>query len=385
MNHNIPLAWLQLSKDKPRLLVALAGVIFAVILVSMQLGFHSSIYDSAVRYHRQFDYELAMLSPTTPFIAFPESFTRRRLYQALAAEGVTEVTPVYMGQAQWKNPWEFNSRNLFVVGFDPTHDVLNIPGVRRNLHRIRLPDAVLFDAGSRPEFGPVADKFAETGEVVTEVNSRRIRVIDLFLLGSSFGIDGSLITSDLNFRRIFRDQPAGFIQLGLIHLQDDADPVVVQQRLRNTLEPDVEILTRQQFIQREFEYWSSTTPVGYVFGFGAIMGLIVGCVIVYQILFADVSEHRAEYATLKAMGYRNRTLSFMVLQEAGLLAVLGYLPGLLITMGLYHFMAQATRLPIEMTLSRGLAVFGLTLTMCGISALMALRKVRSTDPAEVFV
>lgn len=385
MNHNIPLAWLQLSKDKPRLLVALAGVIFAVILVSMQLGFHSSIYESAVRYHRQFDYELAMLSPTTPFIAFPESFTRRRLYQALAAEGVREVTPVYMGQAQWKNPWEFNSRGLFVVGFDPTHDVLNIPGVRRNLDRIRLPDAVLFDAGSRPEFGPVADKFAETGEVVTEVNGRRIRVVDLFVLGSSFGIDGSLITSDLNFRRIFRDQPAGFIQLGLIHLQDDADPLVVQQRLRITLEPDVEILTRQQFIQREFEYWSSTTPVGYVFGFGAIMGLIVGCVIVYQILFADVSEHRAEYATLKAMGYRNRTLSVMVLKEAGLLAVLGYLPGLLITMGLYHFMAQATRLPIEMTLARGLAVFGLTLTMCGISALMALRKVRSTDPAEVFV
>ena len=72
MSRRIPLAWLQLSKDKPRMLVALAGVVFAVILVSMQLGFHSSIYESAVRYHRHFDYDLALLSPATPFIAFPE-------------------------------------------------------------------------------------------------------------------------------------------------------------------------------------------------------------------------------------------------------------------------------------------------------------------------
>jgi len=385
MRRRIPLAWLQLSKDKPRLLTALAGVVFAVILVSMQLGFHSSIYESAVRYHRHFDYDLAMLSPSTPFIAWPESFTRRRLYQALAADGVEGVTPVYLKQGQWKNPWEFNGRGLLVVGFDPTHDVLAIPGVRRNLQRLRLPDVVLFDAESRPEFGPVAERFNEQGEIITEVNDRRIKVVDLFRLGSSFGIDGSLVTSDLNYQRIFRDNPAGIIQLGLIHLQDDIDPLGVQRNLQGLLERDVEILTREEFIQREFDYWSSTTPVGYVFGFGAIMGLIVGCVIVYQILFADVSEHRAEYATLKAMGYRNRTLSLMVLNEAGILAILGYIPGLLITMSLYHAMGEATRLPIEMTLERGLAVLLLTLAMCGISALIALRKVRSTDPAEVFV
>ncbi len=385
MSRRIPLAWLQLSKDKPRMLVALAGVVFAVILVSMQLGFHSSIYESAVRYHRHFDYDLALLSPATPFIAFPESFTRRRLYQVLAADGVEAVTPVYLGQAQWKNPWEFNSRGLLVVGFDPTHDVLAIPGVRRNLERMRLPDVVLFDAGSRPEFGPVAERFNAMGEVVTEVNDRRIKVVDLFHLGSSFGIDGSLITSDLNYQRIFRDNPAGIIQLGLVHLRDGADPLAVQRDLRDTLEQDVEVLTPEEFIQREFEYWSSTTPVGYVFGFGAIMGLIVGCVIVYQILFADVSEHRAEYATLKAMGYRNRALSLMVLNEAVILAILGYIPGLLVTLGLYHVMGEATRLPIEMTLERGTMVFLLTLAMCGISALMALRKVSATDPAEVFV
>jgi putative ABC transport system permease protein len=159
---------------------------------------------------------------------------------------------------------------------------------------------------------------------------------------------------------------------------------VVRERLESSLERDVLVLTRAAFIEREFEYWGSTTPVGYVFGFGAIMGLIVGGVIVYQILFADVSEHLAEYATLKAMGYTNRRLSRVVLQEAGILAAMGFVPGLLVSVALYRVTAQATRLPLVMSPDRALVVFALTVGMCGVAALMALRKVRSADPAEVF-
>ena len=384
MKQRIPLAWLQLSKEKARLTIALAGVAFAVILVSMQLGFQSSMYVSAVRYHNLFQYDLVMLSPSTSFIGFPETFTRRRLIQTLAADEVEAVTPIYMRQGQWKNPWGHNRRGLLVVGFDPSHDVLAISGVRQNLQLLKLPDVVLFDSASRPEFGPVAAKFLEQGEVVAEVNDRRVRVPALFELGSSFGIDGSLITSDLNYQRIFPDRPPGFVELGLIHLHDGADVLAVRHTLMTALEQDVEILTRQEFIERELNYWRTTTPIGYVFGFGAIMGLIVGCVIVYQILFADVSEHRAEYATLKAMGYKNSSLSWMVLTEAVILAMLGFLPGLLVTIGLYHAMAEATSLPIAMTLERAVTVLLMTLGMCCISGLMALRKVRSTDPAEVF-
>jgi len=384
MTQRIPLAWLQLTKDKSRLLIALAGVAFAVILVSMQLGFQSSMYVSAVRYHNLFDYDLAMLNPSTPFIGYPESFSRRRLIQTLADAGVAEVTPVYLRQGLWKNPWQYNRRGLLVVGIDPAQDVLNISGVRQNRELLKLPDTALFDANSRPEFGPVAAKFAERGKVVTEVNDRRITVAGLFHLGSSFGIDGSLITSDINYQRIFPDRPAGFVELGLIHLKPGVDPQQVQQRLRAALEDDVEILTRNEFIERELNYWRTTTPIGYVFGFGAIMGLIVGCVIVYQILFADVSEHRAEYATLKAMGYKNSSLSLMVLNEAAILALLGFIPGLLVSIVLYHGMSEATTLPIEMTWQRGMTVMLMTLGMCALSGLMALRKVRSTDPAEVF-
>jgi len=381
---DLSLAWLQLSQQKPRLLVAILGVAFAVLLVSMQLGFRASIYDSAVRLHRALNYDLVMISPKTPFIGFPESFSRRRLYQALAADGVQAVSPVYIRQGYWKNPWTFESRNLLVVGFDPGRDVFRLPEVRRRAHQLTLPDLALFDADSRPEFGPVGQHLAAGETVRAEVGNRTIEVVAPFHLGTSFGIDGTLITSDLNYQRIFPDRSPGHIELGLIQLQPGADLQSVRDLLRRALEPDVLVLTREEFIDRETRYWSSATPIGYVFGFGAIMGLVVGCVVVYQILYADVSEHLAEYATLKAVGYRNRDLAGMVLKQAGMLALLGFLPGILAAVALYGLMADATRLPLTMTWERVIAVFALTLAMCAVSGLMALRRVSAADPAEVF-
>jgi DevC protein len=384
MARRIPVAWLQLGREPLRLLVGLAGVAFAVILVFMQLGFRGAVYESATRYHRSFDYDIVLLSPKTPFIGIPEGFTRRRLYQALAADGVASVSAVYIQQGFWKNPWERGVRNIVVVGIDPTRPAFRLADVTRQLDEIKLPDVVLFDARSRPEFGPVADAFARGREVNAEVNDRRVSVAGLFELGTSFGVDGTLVTSDLNFLRVFPGRAPGVIDLGLIELTPGADVAAVRDRLEWALEDDVLVLTRAQFIDREVRYWSSTTPIGYVFGFGAIMGMIVGAVIVYQILFADVSQHLREYATLKAMGYSNRFLSNVVLQEAALLSVLGYLPGLAITFGLYRLTANATRLPLELGVERALLVLALTFAMCGGAALMALRKVRSADPAEVF-
>src|SRR3990172_9749041 len=156
MRRRVPLAWLQLTREKLRLLVAIAGVAFAVVLVSMQLGFRTAMYESAVRYHERLHYDLVMLNPKTPFIGFPRSFSRRRLIQCLGAAEGASVTPLSVGQAFWRNPWEHNARNILVVGFDPSRDVLDVPGVRGNLEALKLPEAMLFDAASRPEFGPVA-------------------------------------------------------------------------------------------------------------------------------------------------------------------------------------------------------------------------------------
>jgi putative ABC transport system permease protein len=237
---------------------------------------------------------------------------------------------------------------------------------------------------ARPEFGPVAEALAAGEVLTTEVNDREIDVVGTFEMGTSFGIDGTIIMSDDNWLRLFPERPRNDIQLGLIRLVDGADADAVRDRLQTYLPQDVLVMTKQDFIDRETAYWASATPVGYVFAFGAIMGFVVGAIIVYQILFADVSEHLNEYATLRAVGYSNAFVSGIVLQEAIILAVLGFIPGLLVVHYLYGAAADATNLPIHLTWDRTVRVFLLTLGMCAISALLAVRKVRRLDPAEVF-
>jgi DevC protein len=379
-----PLGWLQLRHRPLRLLVASAGIAFAVLLILMQLGFRSALFDSAVRYHDRFQFGVALFSRDSQFIVRPQPFPIHRLYQALAVPGVAEVSPVYIFPAVWKNPWNNERYSIYTVGIDPDDDVLHTPGLAEQRDLLRHEDVVLFDALSRPEHGPVAEQIRAGLPVVTEVNDREIRVAGVFEMGTSFGIDASLLTSDTNFLRLFPARPRDRIDLGLVQLDGSAPPELVRDRLRALLPEDVLVMTRQDFVARELAYWDAATPIGYVFAFGAVMGFVVGAIIVYQILFADVSDHLHEYATLRAMGYSNRFVAGIVVQEAVILAVLGYLPGVLVTVWLYDRAGAATRLPLGLTWERALAVFALTLVMCGLSGLLALRKVRALDPAEVF-
>jgi putative ABC transport system permease protein len=114
------------------------------------------------------------------------------------------------------------------------------------------------------------------------------------------------------------------------------------------------------------------------------MGLMVGMVIVYQILFTDVCSHLRGYATLKALGFSHRYLQHVVLGEASILACLGFVPGLLLSAGLYHYVGRAAYLPLELTCDRCVSVFGMILAMCMVAGLLALRKLREADPASVF-
>lgn len=384
MLFKIPLAWLQLKKEKARLLVAASGVGFSVVLIFMQLGFRGALFESVVRYHTRFDYDIALISPESAFLVQVESFSRRRLYQAAGLAGVESVAPIYLSLATWKNPVEGGVRSIFVVGFNPAQRVLDIPGVNANLDKLQLPDVVLFDELSRPEYGPIPELFKAGKTVETEVVNRKISVAGLFQVGTSFGLDGSIVTSDLNFLRLFPDRPEGLINLGLIKLEPGADLDALRDAIDEELPDDVLVLTKQQYIDREIAYWDATTPIGYVFAFGVVVGLFVGAIIVYQILFSDVSDHLAEYATLRAMGYPMYFLVGVVLQEGVILSVLGYLPATGISLGLYRMASDATRLPIDMTIERAIAVFMLTIVMCSVAGLIAVRKLRSADPAEIF-
>jgi putative ABC transport system permease protein len=380
----IALGWMQLKHQKARLLVAISGIAFAVILILMQLGFRTSLLDSSVRYLERLHYDVVIVSADTLYIGRTVSFSSRRLHQSRGVPGVAGVSPVYASMAVWKNPFDHATRNLFTLGVDPAALALDTPGMEENLHRVRRRDTLLFDARSRPEFGPVADELNAGRTVETEVNDRHVEVVGLFEVGTSFGIDGSVITSEDNFLRLFPGRSRTQIDIGLVSLEPGADPEEVRDALRALLPADVRVLTREGWIAQEKRYWSATTPIGTVFSFGVLIGFVVGAIIVYQILFADVSDHLPEYATLKAMGYSNRFVSGVVIQQAVILAALGFVPGALVCLWLYRVVGRATRLPMVLDWDRVAVVLALTIVMCALSGIVALRKVRSLDPADVF-
>ncbi|PSB30300.1 ABC transporter permease DevC [Chlorogloea sp. CCALA 695] len=385
MLKKIPLAWLQLTREKPRLLIALSGIAFADILMFMQLGFREALFNSNVRMHDSLDADIVLINPQSDALLSMEPFSQRRLYQALGLKGVKSVHPVYLDFTSWKNPQTRKLRNIQVIGINPKDQLFALAGVSEKLDKVKLPDVVLFDRGSRPEFGDVTTDFNKGKVVATEVAGRRVKVGGIFELGASFGADGNIITSDRNFLRLFADKrQRGLIDIGLIRLEPGTDPAVIKQQLISYLAKDIKILTKQEYADFEKAYWSSSTPIGFIFTLGTIIGFIVGTVIVYQILYSEVSDHLPEYATLKAMGYTQKYLLLVVFQEAIILAILGYIPGFGFAMFQYAMAKNATLLPIAMTLERAITVLILTIIMCCASGAIAVRKLQAADPADIF-
>ncbi|WP_414565051.1 MULTISPECIES: ABC transporter permease DevC [unclassified Anabaena] len=384
MNRKIPLSWLQLTRDKTRLAVALAGIAFADILMFMQIGFRDALYYSNVRLHGSLQGDIVLINKQSNALLAMEPFSQRRLYKALELQAVESVHPIYLDYTSWRNPVTGRPRSILIFGFNPESNLFDLPGVQDNLDRLKLPDVVLFDRSSREEYGPIAAELDQGNTVTAEVRRRRMRVEGLFTLGASFGADGNLITSDINFLRIFTDRQRGLIDIGLIKLKPGSNPNIVAQQLRNYVPSDINVLTKQEFIDFERNYWAGSTAIGFIFTLGTIMGFIVGTVIVYQILYTEVSDHLSEYATLKAIGYTQRYLLIVILQEAFLLACLGYIPGWIVAMFMYSSAREATLLPVLMSFGRATTVLILTIIMCFISGAIAVRKLRSADPADIF-
>jgi putative ABC transport system permease protein len=378
------LAWLQLRWQPGRLAIAIAGVAFAVLLMVMQLGFRDALFRSALNVPNRIDADLVLVDPRYGYIALPGTVPRARLIQTLAYPEVASVSPLYISPVDWRNPETGRTRRILAVGVDPVRGGFDVGPSTASIDRLRHPDAVLFDARGRREFGPVTALFARDGPVTTEVNRHRVTVEGLFRMGSSFGIDGTIVASDDTFLRFTPQRFAGAPSIGLVRLARGADPAAVRARLARDLPSDVDVLTMDDLAAREVAYWAASTPIGYVFTFGAIMGIVVGAIIVYQILFADIADHLAEYATLKAMGYAGRYLAGMVLAEAIVLAVLGFLPGTLLSTWFSSLTAAATGLPMRVSPDGAALVLGFTVTMCCVSGMLAMRKLRRADPASVF-
>jgi putative ABC transport system permease protein len=384
LQRRTPLGWLQLSHEKSRLFVALAGIAFADVLMFMQLGFQAALYDSNARLNLSFQADIVLLSPQARNIQSLSTFSRRRLFQAMDIPGVKSADGVYINTINWKNPETRQKTIVQVIGSDPNATVLNLPEVNQQLSTLKIPDTVLFDRGARGDYKQTIAQLDRGQIVTTEIEKRTITIAGLFKLGASFGADASLITSDQTFLRLFPRRDVGSISLGLINLQANANQQKVLQTLKSYLPEDVEVLTLPEFIEFEKNYWKKVSPIGFVFGMGTAMSFVVGVVIVYQVLSTDVNAHLKEYATFKAMGYRQIYLLGVVFEEAVILALFGFIPGTILPLALYRLASNATSLPIYMTLARALMVLFLTMVMCALSGAIATRKLNSADPADIF-
>lgn len=380
-----PLAWLQMSREKARLLVAITGIAFADLLMFVQLGVQDSLFDSQVRSYATLQGDLFLVNKLSDNLASVKSFSRDNLYQAAGINGVASISSLYMGQATWRNPDNRARREIFIYGINPSQPAFSLPEVNQHLDELKLLNRALFDkAGGLPQLGDVPTLLKKQAPLSIQVNDFEIQIVGLFTLGASFSAEGNLITSDSTFLRLFPQRQANEIDVGIVKVKSNAAIERVQADLRAILPDDLLVLTLDEFAAREREYWATSSAIGYIFGFGVAIGFLVGMVIVYQILYTDVSEHLPEYATLKAIGYSDVYLISAIVQESLFMAALGFVPGFLLSTGFYALAQSATLLPIAMKLSRAVLVLVLTLVMCVGAGAIAMRKLQAADPADIF-
>lgn len=377
-----PLAWSQLSHQKVRLAVGLAGISFANILIFMQLGFRAAMFDGVSRVQENLKGDLFLVNRTSQFLG-NKTFSKDQLYRANAVQGIASVDPLYYSRTAWVNPKTKELADVNVIAFNPARSAMTLPEISGQLNTIAQQDTVLFDSKSLPSLGPVGELFNKGESVNSVVGGRKVSVGGLYSLGSSLFKQGHIVTSDTNYLRFFGQAGADEVHVGIITLEPGTNPTAVTQGLKTLLPQDIKVLNRQEFIALEQNYWAKQPP-GIIFNFGTVMGFIVGIVIVYQVLYTDVNDHLPEYATLKAIGYSDLRLLGIIFQEALVLGVLGFLPGFACSVGMYGLLGSLTRVAIMMRPDVAFQVFIMTLLMCLISAAIAVRKLQSADPADVF-
>lgn len=380
-----PLGWLQLVHHPLRFAMAIAGVAFAVVLVFMQLGFMNMLFDTTVMFHRQLKADIVLVNPAARNLIDIRTFPRRRLIQALGVEGVADGDAMHIAQVNWVKPGTQDRGIILAFGFRPDFDALRTPGVSAQLPNIILPGTALFDTGSRGNFRDFIQMILEGARPTTEIAGKTIDFEGVFRIGASFGAEGSIIVSEQTFFAISPKANPATPNLGMLRVKPGQDPDVVARHVADLVAgEDVKVMTVAEFIVQSRNFLITESPIAYIFTFGVVMGLVVGIVIVIQILSADVQDHLPEYATFKAMGFTNRALLGVVYEQSAILTVFGFLPGLVMSLGLYDLVRRGVSMPIAMPPDRVFLVFVMTAAMCAIAGTIAMRRVSQADPAEVF-
>lgn len=372
-----PLSWHNTFHNRRRCFAAAAGITFAVLLLFMQVGFLDAARLNAALLYQGLEFDAVVVSrgyvsvqrtlPVDPF----------RLQQA-RVPGVVAAAPLLVEGGAWYNAEQRRTRSCRVVGVDPRNAPFRDEDIRAQLERIRGGAAVLVDELSSRKYGP----WQERGQA--RINDTLLTIAGAYAMGTGLISDGGVIVNQETFARIVgRGIDQGF-DVGLLRFDPDADADEVMDAVRGAVPDDVMVLSRDEIIAREQYFWVNLKPVGIMFRVGALVAFIIGSVILYQVLAMEIGSRLREYATMKAMGFPHHGIYRVGLEQGAIFALLGYLPAFLLALILYRVVFELSRLPLHMEPGRAVLVLVLTFFMCAVAAVLALRKLRRADPAELF-
>jgi putative ABC transport system permease protein len=371
----LTLAFRNLFHDRIRLAVTLVGILFSIVLVAVQLGLYlgASNMITANIDHAKADLWITVFGAKS-FEDGGMLLTPRERHQALATPGVKAVIPLIVRFAEWRKP-EGGSTRVVIVGTDAEDGGLapfNL--VEGTWEDIKAPEAVAVDRTYFNELG-----IKGIGDTAQVVNSR-IRVRALTDGVRSFVQSPYTYTTLNRARSIFGDSDG--VTFYLVQTQPGANIEKVRQDLKGRLE-GAEVLTQAEFRDRSLKQWLFRTGAGVALIGGALLGSLVGTVIVAQTLYSSTKDHLGEFATLRALGSSSGYIHKVILAQAGISAVVGYALGISISLAIL-VLSHNTALPMVMTPGLAFWLFTLTVGMCAISALSAIVKVTKIDPATVF-
>lgn len=379
----IPLAWLQLASESKRFAVALAGNTFAVAMMLFQMGLQTALYKQVVGPLLLLDGQVMIVGSHYEYFGVGRGFANVRLHQALANPDVVEANSIKLGCASFKSVGDGRERDIFLIAFDPSRKVFLSKDICEQQNLLKNHGTVLFDSLSRSQYGDVGRLFESGGKVRTEIAGEKSDIVGLIEIGPTFAADGNVLMSLATLEK-FWHSPSGVSDVGVLKLREGANPDEVAESLKKIFPQSVKVMTKDEFVKSEKAYWGKRTPIGFVIGASMAVAIFVGAVIVYQILYTDVSDHIPEYATLKAIGFADSFFVGIIVQESFILSFLGFIPGALLAELLYIMTREIAGMPTYMSLDSLLIVFGLSLSMCVFAGLLATRKLRKANPADIF-
>jgi putative ABC transport system permease protein len=366
-----------------RFAAALIGVAFANVLVFVQLGIMNSMGTATLHPYSFFAADVMISAPDANALTDGGNVARQWLLQALADPDVTEGMGLFIGNVPWDR--RESDISLTTFGIDPSKPDFVTPEIAGDLPLLEVQGAALIDRLARGLSRDEAAAIRPQSPIAFETQGRTLTAYSTFAGGGGFGGDGFMIVSDQTFLSLFAARRSAAPDHILLRLRPGADAQATVLRLRALIsDPALRIRTYADAAQEELTYQQTRRPTGIIFGFGVLIGVLVGIVIVYQVLSTDVADHLREYATFKAMGYGQGFFIGIVLEEALILGTLGFLPGVTVGATILTVMGKVTSLPLAVTWSMAVIVFIGTVVFSALSGVIATRRLAAADPADLF-